>query len=937
MAFIPIERTSCLDSAINIDRLSGAMFTQENEAHQFVITCTQNNAQLTLTGTITAKVVLANGNTVELVGTIDGGKAVVTLTQPCYNTAGRIQISIFNTVGSTKLCIYAAIAYVQTAEHGDLIDGSQIIDSVEDLIADIQAAVATIPPDYSTLSNQVADLKSAFDNSQTSLGVITGAIPVVMYPGYWTTPAVGTASEFKTSDVWMSARFPVTDGQKIRVNCNGRTGTQRLYAYLDSDGNVVYQSSTNLTGERELTVPSGINAVEMVVNNSLASNPTGYYIYTGQSFVADAKGVIYKDEDFEQGAITDQGADGTSTVYCRIGDFIPVETLYSFYKPIGMTCLVNAYDSGKAFIKRVSYSSKSEINYDREMLLNNIAATGAAFLRFAVKRYIDGAEVNSTPQDIIDSDFSLKLYGASDAIYSRIKIVEGYEAPITEAQEEIDSLKESLSYRLTDFVQGSITTSGNDGTSNVYCRTDYIDIDKVFQIVKPESMTMIIGRYDSSQTFIARASISGDISVDYNAETVTANYGGGNTKYLRFAVKRSVDGTEVDSTPQDIVNSNLDINLLNDLNTVNQQIIGLQEQIDAIGTETIPSYYTESGYLQDRLDKITTIQKNISANNDAFWLMSDYHYSHNAGNSQMLLKYLSKQTGINRLHFGGDAGGSEGTTDSARLHALQHSANVWGELSSCVDEMYGVLGNHEWISSSVYGLNTMFAAYLNRYKTHLTMDAGSCSYYVDNAVNKIRYYFIQDMAAAYPVAIGWFGEQLKAVPEGYSVAVLMHHGYIPASVTAEEYGFDVSYNYTSIRGVSALLKAWRDHESVTISSTTYDFTSGTTNRSVICVFCAHMHHSTLYAGGTESGVEGITVFRASEDALNENNIGINGHPWFWAYNEATQAYDIKTERTAGTIYEQCFYCVQLDLENKHMYITAIGGDRDWDCTYEILS
>ena len=153
MAFIPIERTSCLDSAINIDRLSGAMFTQENEAHQFVITCTQNNAQLTLTGTITAKVVLANGNTVELVGTIDGGKAVVTLTQPCYNTAGRIQISIFNTVGSTKLCIYAAIAYVQTAEHGELIDGSQIIDSVEDLIADIQAAVATIPPDYSTLSN----------------------------------------------------------------------------------------------------------------------------------------------------------------------------------------------------------------------------------------------------------------------------------------------------------------------------------------------------------------------------------------------------------------------------------------------------------------------------------------------------------------------------------------------------------------------------------------------------------------------------------------------------------------------------------------------------------------------------------------------------------------------------------------------------------------
>jgi hypothetical protein len=357
------------------------------------------------------------------------------------------------------------------------------------------------------------------------------------------------------------------------------------------------------------------------------------------------------------------------------------------------------------------------------------------------------------------------------------------------------------------------------------------------------------------------------------------------------------------------------------------------EALEISGNYIIPAYYTDNDYLQNRLNKITQIQNSVSANNDAFWLMSDYHYRDNAGNSKALLKYLSKQTGITRLHFGGDAGGSEGTSDTARLQALQHSANVWSELSEVVPEMYGVLGNHEWISS-YFGISAMISAYLNRYKIDVVMDKDSGNYYIDNTANKIRYFFLQDTMSAAPVSSEWFGEQLKSIPEDYSVCVLVHHGYIPSAYTEDEYGITVQYNYGGIKGISKMLKAWRDKETTTVYGEVYDYTTGTSNRSVIAVLCAHMHHSTLYDGSTDSEVEGITVFRASEDALNEKTIGINGHPWFWGYNEATGEYDIKTERTKGTVYEQCFYCVQIDLTNKHMYITTIGGDRDWDFTYE---
>lgn len=160
MAII-IEKRINLDAPIKLDSLCGFTFTTESEAHQFVVRCDQNGQELTLAGTISAKFVRADGNTVELVGTIEDGKAVVTLAQDCYNVYGRFQLAIFNTVGNTKLCIYACIGTVQRAQSGNLIDGGGIIPDVEDLIADIQAAVESIPPSYTTLLASVAGTYSA--------------------------------------------------------------------------------------------------------------------------------------------------------------------------------------------------------------------------------------------------------------------------------------------------------------------------------------------------------------------------------------------------------------------------------------------------------------------------------------------------------------------------------------------------------------------------------------------------------------------------------------------------------------------------------------------------------------------------------------------------------------------------------------------------------
>lgn len=160
---IVIKKRVKLDMPIKVDSLTGVAFTTEAEAHQFVVQCEQHGEDLTLTGTVSAKFIRADGNTIQLVGSIDDGAAVVTLVQDCYNVQGRFQLAIFNTVGDTKLCIYACVGTVQKTQSGSLIDGGSVIDDVEDLIADIQTAVQSIPPDYTTLLASIAGTYSASD------------------------------------------------------------------------------------------------------------------------------------------------------------------------------------------------------------------------------------------------------------------------------------------------------------------------------------------------------------------------------------------------------------------------------------------------------------------------------------------------------------------------------------------------------------------------------------------------------------------------------------------------------------------------------------------------------------------------------------------------------------------------------------------------------
>lgn len=364
-------------------------------------------------------------------------------------------------------------------------------------------------------------------------------------------------------------------------------------------------------------------------------------------------------------------------------------------------------------------------------------------------------------------------------------------------------------------------------------------------------------------------------------------------------------------------------------------LTALKETIASTVDEEIPSYYFDNSYLQSKLNEITRIQNSISVNNDSFWFITDFHHQYNSGKSVALLNYFSKRTGVEKILFGGDSGGARGTTEEAIYKQIQASASAWKDLKGSTGEMYGVLGNHEWINTTYGTLSGMMGAYLNKYKNIvLNMDSATGNYYFDNIANKIRYIFIQDTISSYPVngSIEWLANVLMNVPENYSICVIMHHGYIPSDATLAEYdGAEVTYNYSAIKGVSRLLAACRDKTNLEYSTGVYyDFTNLTGDRNIIGVFCGHIHHGFLYTGSTEEGIEDIAVFRGSTDGLSAGLVAVNGHPWFWKNGVVGGT---KIVRSEGTIYEQCFYCVQIDMNAKKLYITAIGGDHDWEGFY----
>ena len=164
MATITTDLICNLNQPVAATFLHGNLFSQDNAGNTINVYVLDNGAPATIGGTVSANVIRSDGNTVAVSGAIDGNKAYVILPQACYAVPGRVEIIIKLTQNTTITTIAAIVANVYRSTTDTVVDPGTIIPSISSLIAQIEAAVDSIPVDYSGL---LATIAADYSSSKT--------------------------------------------------------------------------------------------------------------------------------------------------------------------------------------------------------------------------------------------------------------------------------------------------------------------------------------------------------------------------------------------------------------------------------------------------------------------------------------------------------------------------------------------------------------------------------------------------------------------------------------------------------------------------------------------------------------------------------------------------------------------------------------------------
>lgn len=151
MATIVTDLHCDLTQNVKPQFLHGNLFSQDNAANTINVHVFNDGEPATLGGSISANVIRSDGATVAVSGAIDGNKAYIILPQACYAVPGVIKIIVKNTENTTVTTIAAVVANVYASSTDAIVDPGTLVPSVAALIAQIEAAVDSIPVDYSGL------------------------------------------------------------------------------------------------------------------------------------------------------------------------------------------------------------------------------------------------------------------------------------------------------------------------------------------------------------------------------------------------------------------------------------------------------------------------------------------------------------------------------------------------------------------------------------------------------------------------------------------------------------------------------------------------------------------------------------------------------------------------------------------------------------------
>ena len=320
--------------------------------------------------------------------------------------------------------------------------------------------------------------------------------------------------------------------------------------------------------------------------------------------------------------------------------------------------------------------------------------------------------------------------------------------------------------------------------------------------------------------------------------------------------------------------------------------------------DVVPTYW--QSYLESKATEINTAINAASENKSTFLWYTDAHWADNLKSSPVVLKYLSKNTGVKKTFFGGDIITHESTTDERTT-----LIDPWHNLIDGIPNHYNILGNHDYnMYAKGYMSTQEVVEYFLQHNRSGDMAFGGADtyckmcYYIDNYIENTRYICLSTGRMwTGKNEVNWCIEALNGTPKDWHIVVLSHLWFnndynttgSPIKSAPEAYTqpyldmFD-AYNYRRTGDF-----VFSDG-AVNVS---YDFT--TAKGKVEFVVGGHVHRDYDYFTTT-----GIPVIMTECDANQERD-------------------DDGYSATAGSTTENCVYAFIADYDAKKIRIISIGG------------
>lgn len=759
------------------------------------------------------------------------------------NTAGTTQVGNVNAAGSTQVDAVQA-------------KGTEVLNS--------------IPSDYSELTGEVSDLKSAIDDvykyqTETNLQPYLTTSGGIKYSDGTNNNAASSIEAYYRSDY-----IPVNVGDRITYFATKVSVGSAVIAFYDENKtynqalSVVGTNTDSQTGNIIISAPGYIR---LVCRNTNIQEDGNFSIISQSGWTDEAlsgridhtesaleKTLTTDDVDWEVGSITATGANNSSTARVRSGFISAKCSSVQFSITAGYRFAAVWYNENQDIpCLRIDYWFNENITIT--------PPDGTAYLRLIVSK-VPEETANVAYADEIESVGLLSVNDISNDLRTA-------EQNIASAQEEVDQIQSALNYSEPTEAISLLTETGhitNAGIVNdtydppVYMHSDFIPFEKggtvSYADVRVTNMCAIaLYRYpregedsfDAENSVILLRKSSGLFEMPYNG-------------YIRLCCRIA----EINNGASFVL-----------LNRAGSEIQNLDMRVTALEND-IPLYWKT--YMDSKYPVLWEKDGQIGSGGDSFVFITDLHYERNELQSPKIIKQIVSKTAVKNVFCGGDLIDHQDTAALA-IEKLES----WQSLFSGL-RVFNIVGNHDnnnYDSSQPNAALTkgQFYGIMVKPEEQWINTGGELYYCVDNESQKIRYICLAiecfDDVGVSGTQRTWLQSKLTEKDSSWTILVIQHRIWGSSAESIATKAQNV---------INAINEVWAN-----------------INAKFIGIVAGHTH---LDYNTTES-TYGYNLIVVNCDANTGRNSGYT--------------------RTAGTTTEQSFDVMYIDKTNSKLYAVRIGA------------